>query len=447
MPLKPHLPPPSTPGGPSRRNVLKVEVKHPGYPATYSPLLRFDALDYHETGPKGVNYNLVYYACGILVGNTWPDNQEEGQCHPKSYYYLTATTAPSADPVLCPDDGILPAGTYYLYVPDWNDEKPYPITPSFNHWEFPHGRLPLPWRSLSIPSMPDDKIPDLPKTARERTIFRDRCCRVTQAGCGTEQAHLVPVATSSWYTLNGMEKYNVDSSVFPQIDDLNNTLLLRSDVHNMLDHKELTIVPKLDGGQYKLVTHLIRSQSRYAAEQENLFHDRLIHQLYDVSPSCLFARFAWSLFHKETMRLFETRRASFQVRVRVMKPGQSPDVTTTTIWDLNELPSLTERKSTSKKRSVSQRGDQDGGDQDCDDEYWDVGQERIVHRDEEDFGLDPEVHNVSDDESDNGWGRGRKRNRSVSPARSTPPLSRYVHDGIPKQATPFRYDDERPEHA
>ncbi|XXG99545.1 hypothetical protein Hte_005884 [Hypoxylon texense] len=314
--------------------------------------------------------------------------------------------------------------------------------------------------------MPVDKVPDLPKTARERTVFRDRCCRVTQASCGTEQAHLIPVAASDWFTLNGMGQYSVDSSVFPEIDDLSNTVLLRSDVHTMLDHKELTIVPKLDEeAKYKLVTHVMHSQSRYAAEQENLFHNRIMQQLCDISPSCLFARFAWSLFHKETLRLFETRRASFQVRIRTsLKPGQPPNVTTEAIRELAQLPSISEKKSTSKKRSISRSAGQD-----CDDEYWDVGQERIVHRDDDDFGLDSELHNVSDDESDSD--RGRKRNRSTSPGSSTPPLSRsvasiissgicdsgpaskgkdktfsHIHDVTIKQAIPLKHSGDKPKY-
>ncbi|KAI1371146.1 hypothetical protein F4677DRAFT_319564 [Hypoxylon crocopeplum] len=318
---------------PSGRIIPKVKIYHPEYPNNYSAMLQFDALD-----NDGVDYDLVYYACGILVGNNWPHNDEDRQRDPKAHYYLSSSTTPSTGLVQLPTGGILPKGTYYLHVPN-SPQKPYPVTPGFSHWVFPHDKLPRPWRSLRIPAMSDEMVKNLPKQSCERTIIRDGCCRITHFHCGTEPIHIVPSVMAAWFIANGMEKYCFDQYTVPVIDDISNTILLRLDVHSVLDRKELILVPKLNDTKYELVTHVLSSQHHYATELETLYHNRTILSLCHVAPAFLFARFAWSIFNEATFKLFETQSAEFSVSIRESTEADEPvKIVKKTISSVSDIP-------------------------------------------------------------------------------------------------------------
>ncbi|KAI2627874.1 hypothetical protein GGS26DRAFT_122280 [Hypomontagnella submonticulosa] len=322
-----------------------LEVYHPGYTNAQPALLRFLAVD-----DGGVDYDVVYYACCILVGNDWAP--------PRSLAHRRSASGPSAagpstsmssmpvlrqslrntgnypflstsiDPsnrqawVTRSDDNIIRKERIYLHVPKHKGDKPYPITANFLHWIFPHGNLPPPWRSLPIRGLTPLEDERVPRDVREAVFWRDDCCRMTQCRCGLEAAHLVPRKDLGWFIDNGMQQYCADRAADPAIDDLANEVLLRADVYTMIDRKELLVVPKRDNEQtYTLVTHLLRSENRYIHDEFTLFHNSPFQPLKGISIEYLFARFAWAIFNRATIPFFQTIPAPIEVRVRI--PGRA----------------------------------------------------------------------------------------------------------------------------
>lgn len=119
---------------------------------------------------------------------------------------------------------------------------------------------------------------------------RDVSCRVTASIDATENAHIIPRSEALWFISNGMNIYNFalrDRS--PEaIDDVNNGILLRSDLQYMFDQK--VFCPVVKAG--KIVSHYLKRTN----EMGNLYHNA---ELRITGPSrpveFLWTRFAWSI--------------------------------------------------------------------------------------------------------------------------------------------------------
>ncbi|KAI0122807.1 hypothetical protein F4814DRAFT_410010 [Daldinia grandis] len=394
-----------------------INIYHPGYPDIYNPLLRFLALD-----DGGVNYDLVYYACCIIAGNVGiqpPEAPQAKDHHARSHgaisestrpeAYLATSSSPGATPVTPPSDGILREKLYFFHVSSYLDE-PYPIVPVFNHWIFPHGNLPRPWASLRIHPIPSERHRIIPHTGHDATHVRDESCRISSSFCSVDQAHIIPRANDIWFRYNKMSQYSTDPTTFPEIDELSNTVLLRSDIHRMLDHKELTLFPKSNDKEYKLVTHILSPRRQSLFEQDELYHNRQCQELYGVGREFLFARFAWSLYNSQTFRTFESKIGP--IRVLVHEPGalgKTSTSTTRTIQATSDIPLMSPSNtlqdttaasgSRGTKRSRSTRNNK------CR-QYFSVSQERIVYLSDDD--------EISESDETEEFPRGRKLQRRNS---------------------------------
>ncbi|KAI2464944.1 hypothetical protein F4781DRAFT_411023 [Annulohypoxylon bovei var. microspora] len=364
-----------------------VSIYHPGY-SGYFPLLYFPALD-----DNGIDYNLAYLACCILVGNTWPRNGNGADCP-----YLAESADPNAPHVSCPSDHVLRRSSYYLFVPAC-PEAQYPVTPNFSNWVFPHDGLPEIWRDLEVLPVPWYKVQNMPRIISEAVAQRDECCRITQAFCGNQHAHIIPRSVKIWFPLNDMMRYSADRGSRPALDDIANGMLLRSDVHHMLDQSELLMFPKYTGNKYELVLHVLHSRTRYLFEQRAMYHNRKLHHIYGVSREFLFARFAWSIFQDDTLRIFQTPRSPFEILIREPSvPGEDPKIATkhaNSATQVTEIaPSFAEARG--KKRS---RGTVD--EEECRWEYS-VRKERMVclTDEEEEYDEDSEDNDTDTDEED-----------------------------------------------
>lgn len=144
-----------------------IEIYHPGYEIPI-PLICLRACD-----EGGIDYGLVYYACRIIAGNIWTENEGQGSTGP----FLSTSLNPS-HPRFTPENDIISPGRYYFHVPPyakgklflWSNlfssfqsnllllDPPYPIVPDFDHWVFP-STLPKPWADLQIapPTRPPAK--------------------------------------------------------------------------------------------------------------------------------------------------------------------------------------------------------------------------------------------------------------------------------------------------
>ncbi|KAI0445133.1 hypothetical protein F4803DRAFT_204758 [Xylaria telfairii] len=160
-----------------------VAFFHPAYPYPAPPLLTLAAVDRVSDGGqviKGIDYDIAKAACGIIACNRFDDNA----------YFALKSGEHCWLVVDRPADGLLRASgdfTFYFVV-DSVDHR-YPVVPSFDHWRFPHGALPLPWASLSPPGTEGARDSEPP-------CFNE-----------TDFARFAPFSHVSWCASNQMERY------------------------------------------------------------------------------------------------------------------------------------------------------------------------------------------------------------------------------------------------
>ncbi|KAK4246086.1 hypothetical protein C7999DRAFT_42400 [Corynascus novoguineensis] len=245
---------------------------HPGYDS-HNTLLSLPRVD-STTSTYGVHHRTALLACQIIAGNAFTNS------------YLAFDKA-GQQRVQVPLDDILIDRQYYFIV---EASKLYPIVPSFQDWEFPHGRIPDWWPSII--------------TASLSTID----CGITNAGYAVEEAHIVPKEEGVWYRDNEMKKYGVDPS---DIDNRANILPLRKNIHYSFDARWFVIIPRIVTTNSSLqpspqyVTHII---SPNAAELWPTYHTTLVGSLYTKSYAYLFARFAWAILHRIKLFVIAGRR-------------------------------------------------------------------------------------------------------------------------------------------
>lgn len=87
-----------------------------------------------------------------------------------------------------------------------------------------------------------------------------------------------------------MAQYNLNRKLHDKdsIDDVSNGILLRSDLHGLLDMPYIVFVPK----RGLWVTHAIMCSH----DVQRFYHNRSLHDIVDVTPQFMYARFAWALF-------------------------------------------------------------------------------------------------------------------------------------------------------
>lgn len=165
------------------------------------------------------------------------------------------------------------------------------MVPSFAHWRFPHDNLPVPWRSCAISGTSLNKWRPRQSTVAAELFARDVSCRITNHVEATEPAFLVPKSEQDWFNENGMHRYSdrQNPEINP-IDDVQNGLLLRSDVRTLFDDKRFAIVPKSSA----LVCHVIVPGT--STELSDLYHNVSLQSLVGISIHYIFARFAWTMF-------------------------------------------------------------------------------------------------------------------------------------------------------
>ncbi|KAK0713847.1 hypothetical protein B0T26DRAFT_742347 [Lasiosphaeria miniovina] len=132
----------------------------------------------------------------------------------------------------------------------------YPIVPSFQDWEFLHGRIPDWW-----PSTNADLITTL-------------TCGITNAGYAVEEAYLVPKEEKRWYQENVMRTYGTGD-----INNQGNLLPMRKDLHYYpFNARWFIIIPKVP-----------------------TCHNTLVESLHFKSRAYLFARFAWAILFRANL--------------------------------------------------------------------------------------------------------------------------------------------------
>jgi len=306
-----------------------VAILHPDYTASENSLLELRALD-----DGGIDYNTVMAACSIVTGNTTTG-------------FLATRLSSQLEPVARPDDGILREHEYFFQLPDdavIGGVRPYPIVVRFEDWTFPHSAMPSPWDQLCLGPSSSPLSPS---------------CRITDSRWGMQRAHLVPLGAQEWWDRERLRRY-VATDRFSQksIDASDNTINLRSDIHNVFDDKNFAIVPKRDMrnmGQSSSsssslivpVVHIVNpiSDSYFHSH----YHNRQTLSLGGCSVECLFARFAWTLF-QPTVLVFLLSSCITSRRVLVYDPG-----TGTLVMESRNHEQVRAMLAASRSRSASPR--------------------------------------------------------------------------------------------
>ncbi|KAL2397547.1 hypothetical protein ABEF93_000786 [Exophiala dermatitidis] len=250
-----------------------IHIKHPGSDSTLFTLPRLDS--------GGIHHETVRTACAILDDNRWDGFltlDKHGE-HP----------VPKAET-------ILRAKIYYFHTSWPLNDLDYAVTPTFEHWRFPHDNLPPSWRDIA----------SFKQTSRPES---DNYCRITQFEDGVEVAHLVPSAERQWFN-NNMTVY-IDSTRADKLKDSDNSIRLRSDVHSVFDAKRFAIVP-IDG---RLVVYCMNT--KLGSQVERLYHGVELHRIRDSGylGHFLLARFAYTVF--ERLRAWLESNTSRKLRLRV----------------------------------------------------------------------------------------------------------------------------------
>ncbi|KAK3941754.1 hypothetical protein QBC46DRAFT_91925 [Diplogelasinospora grovesii] len=281
--IRPPLPPPNT-----TRHISKIiQFRHPAYPDDIPELLGLNAVEGEDR--DGVDYDTALLSCCIITGNKW----REG-------FIARKDDQGAFRRVNRPYDGILRAPVYYFCLEKMELSEKYPVVPSFDHWRFPHGDIPLPWSEISIPTGARRQL----LGPRMAAMSRDgSCCKVTGCAKGIEVVHVVPVDAGHWFNSNDMKRYCQRKS----IDNENNLITLRRDIRHLFNHGELTFVAKKPDNARcsQVVTHIL-CEDGPRRELANLYHNRMLHDLRGVAVEMLFARFAWAVFRGLNHRLFDS---------------------------------------------------------------------------------------------------------------------------------------------
>ncbi|KAK1762450.1 hypothetical protein QBC33DRAFT_461377 [Phialemonium atrogriseum] len=281
------LPPcaPPTSSAAIATDVPRIKFRHPAYPDSAPDLLCLSAVD----GDDGVDYDIALLACCIVTGNTWRDIS-----------FAVKVNSHAVSHVSRPANGVLRGRVFYFRLKGYEPNEKYPVIPSFDHWRFPHDEIPHLWSDLTIPHF---AAPPILKH-KPAAMFRNKTCRMSGYVDATEAAHLVPLAAGHWFNPNDIKRYCcLAYDAFP-INDENNLLLLRKDIHHLFDQRRFTFAPKKpdDDTPPHLVTHVLPPHG--SVELVSLYHNRILHPLSGVSVKLLLARFAWSIFTDEIFPFF-----------------------------------------------------------------------------------------------------------------------------------------------
>ncbi|KAI4859226.1 hypothetical protein F4820DRAFT_440440 [Hypoxylon rubiginosum] len=287
------------PTGEELETLLRViNIYHPGYP-NLPPLLSL-----HGSDGGGVHYSVAYYACCIIAGNVWDD--DEGRNGDTNVPYLS--TSRDGPPIAVPSDDILREKEYYFYVSKDQGDR-YPVVPSFDYWVFPD-KMPKPWRSLKASR--DNETPDPSDEERYSpggSAHMDSC-RVTKSELAVDYARLVPLSARSWFDRNRMRGYATYISCPDAQNSTCNVNPLKADMHHMFDASSLVLVPKPNPqapGEHAMTVHVLRRA--YVSDLGILdmtirYHNLVCEPLKDAPIEYHFARFAWSLFTDTVLQLF-----------------------------------------------------------------------------------------------------------------------------------------------
>lgn len=102
-----------------------------------------------------------------------------------------------------------------------------------------------------------------------------------------------------------MQRYCCHPEELNPIDDERNLLLLRRDLHYLMDQRRFALIPKVTSADNppKLAVHILLTGE--SAELVRLYHSRAPQTITGIPVQLLLARFAWSIFTDTILTFFK----------------------------------------------------------------------------------------------------------------------------------------------
>jgi hypothetical protein len=170
-------------------------------------------------------------------------------------------------------------------------DSSYPVTPIFSVWTFPHKNLPPSWPS-SVPFIPATTKSDITSALGQRDSFK---CQMSASTEAYEKAHILPVQENEWFHANRMDAYIFNKRWVGTrgVNDVNNMLLLRADLHTLFDEYKFVFIPKkeISSSSGKFVSHMLT----HSRELSQLYHNVQLQSSEKLKPQFLLARLAFSV--------------------------------------------------------------------------------------------------------------------------------------------------------
>ena len=179
-----------------------------------------------------------------------------------------------------------------LYEHDYS--LPYPVFASFQDWLFPHRNIPTTWTDCpQIPPPPTERNFAASQWSTAVTV-RDQCCRLTGALAYCEVAHLIPVKETAWFDKGRMGRYGMPPQT--TIHNTRNLLLLRSDMHKLLDTFQWVIYPKTERVGEATKTRLVFHLMDPVPQLRELYHNVPLRETPGLRLEYLLSAFALAIF-------------------------------------------------------------------------------------------------------------------------------------------------------
>lgn len=312
----------------------KINIFHPGYDDALVPLLLFRGFDSKE---GDLWHDFAHTACAIITNNRFDG-------------YLSTSRDSQSSHV---SGDLLAPGNYWWHLPggilsemryraivclrSLDSSEPYAIIADFRDWQYSQ-YVPENWRSQTL--------------EREKA---ENACQLSQDNHSLNKAHIVPSSETMWFNKNGLNiSYGAQSSRVDGppldigIDDENNMLLLRSDLHHAWDQRKFAFVPK-GTKDSKIVVHC------WVEDMVSNYHNLPLQGF--VCREMLLARFAWTLLPRAVTSFLMATSGSRMIWTRDNGGKLVPQRKTET--DCSTLATAPLARSTSpKKRKQNENGQQ-----------------------------------------------------------------------------------------
>ena len=199
---------------------------------------------------------------------------------------------------------------YYFYLIGYagglnmGAKDAYPVFPNFQNYVFPHGKLPDSFKQAKF--LPQIRCPNVNKFDQGASAAWQRDGRCIVSGDTYRKhifgAHLIPKKAGPWFLSRKMIRYGRNEALSLEPDGVKQTF----DVANLIsvttllkfgmDNEQFAVVPK-SGGLWR--THVFGDSPKITPYHNvPIQHQKFAegHLDLDVSPECLLARLALTLF-------------------------------------------------------------------------------------------------------------------------------------------------------